>query len=236
MADILKMITAKRYIEGEERVCYYLGTYQTDGWIYFNDDIFWRHNPEFNVTQLLYLSKEVWCNTDNLEITNIGNLNGTQAQNVINGAGGVAADANVENAVQWAINKVTQNYIEYDWPPRVTSVGDTTATIYDCSSFVITAFIAAGFPVSGASYTGDMVPVFENAGFTFIPGTTWEASDLQRGDIQINITHHTNLYIGNNQDVDCGSTPGRIITHWNFYYNDDANYYGGWDGILRYTG
>ena len=108
MADILKMITAKRYIEGKERVCYYLGTYQTDGWIYFNDDIFWRHNPEFNVTHLLYLSKEVWCNTDNLEITNIGSLNGTQAQNVINGAGPAAPSAMVENAVQWAINKVTK--------------------------------------------------------------------------------------------------------------------------------
>lgn len=232
MADILKMITAKRYIENEERVCYYLGTYQTDGWIYFNDDIFWRHNPEFNITQLLYLSKEVWCNTDNLEITTISNLNGTQAQNVINGAGPAAPSAMVENAVQWAINKVTNNYITYDYTTN--SARDVNSNKYNCSTLVITAFWQAGFPINTAINTETMRADFEACGFTFYPGTYWAAEDLVRGDIQICEpllpNGHTNIYIGNDQDVDCGGTPGAIFTHTPDNWGRD------WDGIFRYTG
>lgn len=232
MADILKMITAKRYIENEERICYYLGTYQTDGWIYFNDDIFWRHNPEFNITQLLYLSKEVWCNTNNLEITNIGNLNGTQAQNVINGAGSVAPNANVEKAVQWAIDKVTNENIGYSWTNR--NVKNPNGSTYDCSSFVITAMYVGGFDVdtSYGSTTTTMLQQFTDLGFTWIPGSYWSADDLIRGDIQLNTNSgalgHTNIYIGNNQDVDAGDAPARVIAHT----PDDFGK--GWHGILRY--
>lgn len=232
----LAIIQAKRYADGQVQNCVYLGSIQDNGWIYFNDDVFWRAKADKSVVQLLYLSKEIWVNTNSLELTSISNLNATQAQNIINGAGPAAENPDVETAVQWAIDKVTQNYITYDYVPRQTAVGDFNATQYDCSSFVITAFLYGGFQIQGATYTGDMVPYFESCGFTFYPGTTWEADQLVRGDIQIQIQHHTNLYIGNGQDVDCGSTPGRIINHWNYYTNPDENYYGGWDGILRYTG
>ena len=232
MADILKMITAKRYIDSEEKTCYYLGTYQTDGWIYFNDDRFWRHNPDYDITQTLYLSKEIWVDTTMLDIQSVKNLNGTQAQNVINGAGSVAPNANVEKAVQWAIEKVTNENITYSQSNR--NVQNPNGSTYDCSSFVITAMFVGGFiaDTSIGANTTTMVQQFTDLGFEYITGSYWAADDLIRGDIQINTNPgnlgHTNIYIGNNQDVDCGSTPARIMAH------TPNNFGTGWHGILRY--
>lgn len=230
----LAIIQATRYVDGDTRNCIYLGSIQEDGWIYFNDDIWWRATPDKTIVQLFYIDKQIWVNTNSLKLTNISNLNATQAQNIINGAGPAAPSDAVENAVQWAINKVSQNWITYDYTTG--SVRDVNSLQYNCSTFVITAFWQAGFPINTAYNTSTMVSEFEACGFTFYPGTTWEAEDLVRGDIQIQTQHHTNLYIGNGQDADCGATPGAIINHWNYYTNPDEGYYGGWSGILRYTG
>lgn len=235
MADILKMITANRYIDGEEKTCYYLGTYQTDGWIYFNDDRFWRHNPDYDITQTLYLSKEIWVDTTILNIQSISNLNGTQVQNMTNGAGSVAPNANIETAVQWAIKKATNEYISYSNYDR--NVKNPNGTSYDCSSFVITAMYVGGFDADFSSpryaNTEYMKDAFTEIGFEWLPGAYWPAKDLIRGDIQLKINPydngHTNIYIGNNQDVDCGDEPCAIFTHTPDNWNR-----GGWDGILRY--
>lgn len=228
----LAIIQAKRYVDGQVQNCVYLGSIQNNGWIYFNDDVFWRAKADKSVVQLLYLSKEIWVNTNSLELTSISNINATQAQNIINGAGPAADSAAVENAVQWAINKVTNNYITYDYTTN--SARDVNSLQYNCSTFVITAFWQAGFPINTAVNTATMVADFEACGFTFYSGNYWDASDLVRGDIQINIpllpSGHTNIYIGNNQDVDCGGEPGAIFTH------TPDNWGRGWDGILRYTG
>lgn len=225
MADILKTITAKRYINGEEKTCYYLGTYQTDGWIYFNDDRFWRHNPDYDVTQTLYLSKEIWVDTTMLDIQTIGNLNGTQVQNMTNGAGSVAPNADVEKAVQWMINKANNEYITYSQTYR--NLKNPNGDSYDCSSFVITGFYVGGFDAA-ATYTGNMRTAFTALGFEWIPGSVFYADECIRGDILLHETDHTQVYIGNNLDVNCGSTPARVITHapdrWGDY----------WEGILRY--
>ena len=239
MADILKLITGERYIDGTARTCYYLGTYQTDGWIYFNDDKFWRYNPSTETLQLLYLSKEIWCNTDIMEIKSTGNLNGSQAQNVINGAGSVAPNANVEKAVQWAVEKVTNNWITYinaresteAQQYRAASLKDPNYWGYDCSTFVITAFYVGGFDAA-ATWTGDMVAAFEALGFTYIPMQTIPADKCIRGDIlikQFDPGGHTQIYIGNNQDVNCGDTPAQIVTHAETNYLSPY-----WDGIIRY--
>lgn len=234
MANLL-LIEAERYVDGDIRDCIYMGSYQEDGWIYFNDDTWWRARPDKSIVQLFYISKQIWVNTNGLVLKKFTELSTSKIQNLLNGSGSTAPNADVETAVQWAIEKVTNNYITYDTAPRQTAVGDFNALQYDCSSFIITAFLYAGFPVTGATYTGNMRAYFEPAGFTWIPGTTWEASDLIRGDILLQETYHTQMYIGNGQDVNCGMTPGSVVTHWNYYTNDYAPYYGGWDGILRYT-
>lgn len=143
------------------------------------------------------------------------------------GNGAVATNQQVENAVQWGINKVTTNRITYSQDNR--NLKNLNGLSYDCSSFVITMFFAAGIDVN-ATTTFDMKQAFIDKGFTWIPGRRFESSQLFRGDILLNETYHTEVYIGNNQDVNCGSTPARIITH-------NVDYWGtGWDGVLRLVG
>ena len=148
------------------------------------------------------------------------------------GGGAVAPNAQVEAAVQWAINKVSNNYITYSQTNR--NLNKPNATSYDCSSFIITAFNVAGFNVS-ATYTRDMRAGFERIGFVWHEADNGRipASICQRGDILLNETHHTQMYIGNNKDVNCGSTPARIKNHTEYYNYGGAS---GWDGWLRYNG
>ena len=229
MANIA-IIQAQRYIDGQVQNCVYLGSIQDNGWIYFNDDVFWRAKADNSIVQLLYLSKEIWVNTNSLEITSISPLNATQSQNVINGGGAAAANADVETAVQWAINKASTGLVSYSQSNR--NLKDPNQYMYDCSSFVITAFYVGGFDAA-AYATPSMRQAFIDLGFTWIPGNYFPAETLLRGDIQLNENPgnlgHTNIYIGNNQDVDCGGSGARIITHTP---DDFGN---GWHGILRYN-
>lgn len=230
MANIA-IITAKKLINGNIEDCVFIATQQGDGYLYFNDDMFYRCTPDKDNLAVNIPTKNYWIRTDMLEITNIISFNASKAQNLIYGAGSVSEDADVEKAVQWAIDKATNEYITYDYTTN--SVRDVNSDQYNCSTFVITAFWQAGFPVNSCVNTMTMVSDFTNCGFTFIPGTFWEAEYLKRGDIQIKEFDpggHTNIYIGNNQDVDCGATPLRILTH------TVNNWGSGWDGILRYTG
>lgn len=232
----IAIVTCEKWINGDVKKCIYLGNYQEDGYIYFNDEIFYRCTPDKENLQIYYPQNNIWIITDILDIKDIISFDAISAQNIINGGGTFAANADVEKAVQWAIDKVNNNYITYDEPPRVTSVGDFTATQYDCSSFIITAFLYAGFNVTGATYTGNMRQYFEPQGFRWYPGARWAAEDLKRGDILLQETYHTQMYIGNGQDVNCGATPGMVTSHWDFYVNNEQGYYDGWDGILRYEG
>lgn len=144
---------------------------------------------------------------------------------IVAGAGAIASDYQVEVAVNWAIDKVTSNVITYSQPNR--NLKNTHGTSYDCSSFIITAFYAAGLDIN-ATTTRDMIAGFTAAGFKWIPGRVWYSDQLKRGDILLNTTYHTQMYIGNNQDVNCGSTPACVDYH-------SIDYGGiGWDGILRH--
>lgn len=151
-------------------------------------------------------------------ISNIGNI--------FNGGGTTASNETVEKAVQWLVNKASNNYITYSQSNR--NLKNVNGSSYDCSSFIITGFYAAGLDVD-ASYTGDMRDGFTAKGFTWIPGSNFESSQCLRGDILLNESIHTQMYIGNNQDVNCGSTPARVITH------SSDNFGRGWSGILRYV-
>ena len=100
-----------------------------------------------------------------------------------------AAGCNVENAVQWAISTANDNTHGYQY-------GAKGPVNYDCSSFVSSAFINAGFNVP-QSTTADMRRNFTSRGFT---AYSRSSVSLQRGDILLK-SGHVELYIGNNQCV-----------------------------------
>ena len=151
--------------------------------------------------------------------------NGVNIGGIVNGNGSIAKNASVEKAVRWAIEKATSNYITYSQSNR--NLKNPDGYSYDCSSFIITAFYVGGFDVD-ATYTGNMRSGFTALGFTWIPGSSWSSSELLRGDILLDEVNHTQMYIGGNHDVNCGSTPACVQRH------ENDNYGRGWDGILRY--
>lgn len=175
------------------------------------------------------MARAFYSTTPNLNwaVNRLNNLLTTTNSNTTNGTGSTASNATVEAAVQWLVNKATNNYITYSQSNR--NLKNINGTSYDCSSFIITGFYAAGLDVD-ATYTGDMKAGFMAKGFTWIPGNTFTSSQCLRGDILLSIETHTQMYIGNNQDVNCGSTPAKVLTH------AVDNYGRGWDGILRYVG
>lgn len=142
-----------------------------------------------------------------------------------------------EVAVTWAIATAKDPAHGYDqahrWGPD-----------YDCSSFVITAWETAGVPVKskGASYTGNMASVFKRCGFVDVTSSVnLRTSDgMQRGDVLINTSHHTGMFIGNKQIVHAsisetggaiakkaGDQTGKEICVRSYY-----NY--PWNMVLRY--
>ena len=117
---------------------------------------------------------------------------------------------------------------------------------YDCSSAVIAAWEMAGVPVksNGATYTGNMRGVFLRCGFEDVTGSIDLATGtgLQRGDVLLNIQHHTAMYCGNGMEVEAsinenggvtGGQPGDQ-TGREFLVRPYRNY--PWDCVLRYTG
>lgn len=235
MAEQLTTIHAKKYINNNLEDVYYIGTYRPDGWTYFNDDMFYRYQVDNDILQICYMDKQIWVNTNCMIIVQTAAFNVKLAGQLAAGMGVAAANTGVEAAVQWAINKVSNEWLAYTNDPVGRNLNNPNGSAYDCSSFVITAFNQAGFNTGTASYTGDMISNFQAIGFDYILGTYWDSSELLRGDIQIwNIPvypyGHTNIYIGNNQDVDAGFEPASIVQH------TPDNWGRGWDGILRYVG
>ena len=141
-----------------------------------------------------------------------------------------AASPVVEQAISWAISIANDNSHGYSMTSR-------WGPDYDCSSFVISAFRNAGVNVGSATYTGNMRSQFTQHGFQWIP---WSqiggTSNLQRGDILLNDAQHTEIYLGNNQNVGAHSAKGHPETgdqtgneiSVSGYYNHP------WNGELRY--
>ena len=147
----------------------------------------------------------------------------------------------INKAVAWALEKANNPAYGYDqqsrWGPN-----------YDCSSFVISAWEAAGVPVrqKGASYTGNMYLAFLNCGFRDVTDEVNRrtGAGLVKGDVLLNAAHHTEMYIGNGQNVKAsinehggvtggqsGDQTGREIYVGPYYM---PSY--GWDYVLRYMG
>ena len=117
---------------------------------------------------------------------------------------------------------------------------------FDCSSAVISAWELAGVPVksNGATYTGNMRGVFLRCGFEDVTDSVDLAAGtgLRRGDVLLNIQHHTAMYCGNGMEVEAsinenGTTTGGQSgdqTGREFLVRPYRNY--PWNCVLRYTG
>ncbi len=129
----------------------------------------------------------------------------------------------------------------YDQAQRWGERGD-----FDCSSAVITAWERAGVPVkaAGASYTGNMRGAFLRCGFADVTGEVElnGGCGLLRGDVLLNVRHHTALCCGNGQEAEAsinekggvtGGEPGDQ-TGREILIRPYRNY--PWDCVLRYTG
>ena len=226
-------ITAKKYVNGNTQDVFFIGTVQNDGYTYFNDNVFYRCSNDGTNLQLSYISKQkrIWVRTS--ELTDISvisfDVSGIidTVGGLVSGGGSVAPNASVERAVKWCIDKATNNYVTYSQSNR--NLKNPDGLSYDCSSFIITGFYVAGFDLNCAS-THDMRAAFTAVGFEWIPGSYFASSVCRRGDILLHEQLHTQMYIGNNQDVNCGSTPAGVQDH------APDNYGNGWNGILRYKG
>lgn len=144
----------------------------------------------------------------------------------------VSAASVVENAISWAVAIANDNSHGYSqqsrWGPD-----------YDCSSFVISAFKSAGVDTGSATYTGNMRSQFTAHGFQWIPWSSiGGVSNLQRGDILLNEKNHTEIYLGNNQNVGAHSNRGYPQTgdQTGTEVSVSGYYYHPWDGVLRYAG
>jgi uncharacterized protein YraI len=119
---------------------------------------------------------------------------------------------------------------------------------YDCSTFVASAYRAAGLSLtyggsSSVMYCGIMKTIFTADGFEWIP---WSriggVSNLKAGDVLLDASAHTELYIGSGKTAaahsdrgypQAGDQTGTEVSVAGYYNN-----VGGvsWDGVLRYVG
>ena len=135
----------------------------------------------------------------------------------------------IEKAIAWALDIANDPAHGYDqtsrWGPN-----------YDCSSFVISAFKAAGLPLT-ATYTGNMKYDFLRNGFVAVTDGT-----LRRGDVLLHEKNHTALYIGNCQIVQAsinergGITGGQSGDQTGSEIGIRSYYNYPWDVVLRYVG
>lgn len=123
--------------------------------------------------------------------------------------------------------------------------GDRWGPDYDCSSLVISAYDSAGTGVksAGATYTGNMKAAFLQCGFSDVTGSValYSGSGLQYGDVLLNETHHTAMFIGGGKLAQAsinergGITGGQTGDQTGGEINIRNYYNFPWNVILRYT-
>ncbi len=142
----------------------------------------------------------------------------------------------IQDAVSWARRMAADDSHGYDQTNR-------WGADYDCSSFVISAYKAAGVPLE-CTYTGDMRGDMLRRGFSDITTSVnlSTGAGVQEGDVLLNYARHTALALGGGRIVQAsinergtasggqpGDQTGREIYERTYY-----NY--PWDCVLRYTG
>lgn len=141
----------------------------------------------------------------------------------------------IQDAVTWARRMAADDSHGYDQTNR-------WGADYDCSSFVISAFKAAGVPLE-CTYTGDMRGDMLRRGFADVTASVNLSTGVgvQEGDVLLNYARHTALALGGGRIVQAsinergtatggqpGDQTGREIYERTYY-----NY--PWDCVLRYA-
>lgn len=213
--------------------CSYIGTEGENGFIYFNDAMFYRFKREGRWEDNIYVLnrwRHSWMKCNIFEKISEKNLN--------SGAGSVAPGGQgVEDAIQWILNIAKDNSHGYDQ-------GSRWGPDYDCSSLIYEGFrVGGGFSLPEHSgYTGTMVNDFTAAGFEWLSGIGNNSSELQRGDILLNIQNHVELYLGEGRNVGAhcnefgGITGGQTGDQTGNEIGEGGFYSYPWDGVLRYKG
>ena len=142
----------------------------------------------------------------------------------------------IQDAVGWARRIAADDSHGYDQTNR-------WGADYDCSSFVISAYKAAGVPLE-CTYTGDMRGDMLRRGFADVTASVnlSTGAGVQEGDVLLNCARHTALALGGGRIVQAsinergtatggqpGDQTGREI-YERAYYNYP------WDCVLRYVG
>lgn len=141
----------------------------------------------------------------------------------------------IENAASWMVGIANDNSHGYDQ-------GNRWGPDYDCSSLVISAYKHAGVPLQ-STYTGNMKGDFLARGFKDVTNSVNLASGagMQRGDVLLNIVHHTAMYIGNGQLCEAagnergGITGGQVGDQTGNEIRVRSYYNFPWNCVLRYS-
>ena len=205
-----------------------------DGYTYFMMRYMYRFRTEDTADPISYVEQSMdyyqsqrWSSVQGFEIT----VREFNADGVTGGNGSVAADANIEKAVQWAIGIANDDSHGYDQTNR-------NGPDYDCSSLVSHALIQAGFnvPVSSTrTLRANLVAV----GFEWIPGLN-NSGEMVRGDILLTEGSHTEFYIGQGQNVGAhynefgGIVGGRTGDQSGYEISVTSYYSFPWGGVLRW--
>lgn len=164
------------------------------------------------------------------------NMSNNIIQNVIN------------DAVSFAVGIANDNSHGYSQAVR-SLYNITNPKSYDCSSLCCTAYYyaflkngltaQANYLKSHCSYTGNMLNML-NVGFEIVARNQTAHAQMQKGDLELNVTHHVAMAIDKDNIVHARSSEGTTNTI------DDSgneirtqpwyNYSHGWTHRLRFTG
>lgn len=142
-----------------------------------------------------------------------------------------ARNSSIDRYVDWALSIAMDDSHGYSQIHRY-------GPDYDCSSMVISALNQAGYGTGGATYTGNMYSEMSRYGWYSVAPNP---ANLQYGDILLNDTHHTAIYLANGwlvqassdengswEGYQSGDQTGREI-----YYRTYYNY--PWTRFLRHV-
>ena len=175
-------------------------------------------------------------NTSNNNSQGSDNMSNNIIQNVIN------------DAVSFAVGIANDNSHGYSQAVR-SLYNITNPKSYDCSSLCCTAYYyaflkngltaQANYLKSHCSYTGNMLNML-NVGFEIVARNQTAHAQMQKGDLELNVTHHVAMAIDRDNIVHARSSEGTTNT-----IDDSGNeirtqgwylYSHNWDYRLRFTG
>ena len=154
----------------------------------------------------------------------------------------------INDAVDYAVGIANNNSHGYSQATR-SLYNITNPKSFDCSSLVLTAYYyafmkngltkQAEYLKANCSYTGNMMKML-NCGFEVVATNQTAHSQMQKGDIELNITYHTAMAVDKDRIVHARSSEGTSDTkdnsgneirvqNWYLYSH-------GWDKRLRFTG